>query len=48
MAIPALLLDLICQAARKQGGGAAGLAGFPDLLVSADQLSRLLGANMAG
>ena len=47
MAIPIVLLDLICQAARKQGGGAACSAGYPDLLVTAEHLSVLLGAEIA-
>ena len=47
MAVPAVLLDLICQAARKQGGGNACSAGYPDLLVSAGQLTALLGAEKA-
>jgi len=47
MAIPVVLLDLICQAARKQGGGEACSAGYPDLLVTADHLETLLGAEKA-
>jgi hypothetical protein len=47
MAIPVVLLDLICQVARKQGGGTACSAGYPDLLVSADHLAALLGAEQA-
>jgi len=43
MAVPALLLDLICQAAREQQGGAACSAGYPDLLVTAQDLERLMG-----
>lgn len=45
MAVPAVLLDLICQAARKQGGGTACSAGYPDMLVSTEQLTTLLGAD---
>ena len=47
MAIPAALLDLICQAARKQGGGNACSAGYPDLLVTAEHLTAMLGAEKA-
>ena len=47
MAVPAVLLDLICQAARKQGGGSACSAGYPDLLVGADHLAMMLGAEKA-
>lgn len=45
MAIPAVLLNLICQAARRQRGRTACSAGYPDLLVTADQLTALLGAD---
>jgi hypothetical protein len=47
LAIPVALLDLICQAARKQGGRTACSAGYPDLLVSADHLTALLGIDKA-
>lgn len=47
MAIPAALLDLICQASRDQGGGSACSAGYPDLLVNAEHLAMLLGAEKA-
>ena len=45
MATPALVLELIHRAAREQGGGSACSAGYPDLLVTAEQLSILLGAD---
>lgn len=44
MALPAVMLDMVCQAAKEQGGGAACSAGYPDLLVSPQQLDDLLGA----
>jgi len=44
MALPAVMLELVCHAAREQRGGAACAAGYPDLLVTPDQLDRLLGA----
>jgi hypothetical protein len=47
MAVPIVLLDLICQAARKQGGSTACSAGYPDLLVTEDHLAALLGAEKA-
>jgi len=48
MAVPALLLDLLCRAAKQQkGGGSACSAGYPDLLVERKQLVQLLGESAA-
>jgi hypothetical protein len=47
MALPAVLLQMVCEAARRQGGSAACSAGYPDLLVTPEQLSRLLGTEKA-
>lgn len=44
MAVPPLLFDIICHVARDQGGGRACAAGYPDLLVTPQQMSALLGA----
>ena len=44
MAIPPMMFDLICRVAQQQGGGRACAAGYPDLLVPAQQMSALLGA----
>ncbi len=42
------MLDMVCQAAKEQGGGAACSAGYPDLLVSPRHLDDLLGAGASG
>jgi hypothetical protein len=44
MALPAIMLDYVCRAAAELGGGAACSAGYPDLLVTAEQLQSLLGS----
>jgi len=47
MAIPPMMFDLICRVAQQQGGGRACAAGYPDLLVPAQQMSAVLGAERA-
>jgi hypothetical protein len=47
MAVPPLLLDLLCQAAKQQKGASACSAGYPDLLVDRKQLVQLLGEDAA-
>jgi hypothetical protein len=47
MAVPPMLFDIICRAARGQGGGRACAAGYPDLLVPPQQMSVLPGAGRA-
>ena len=47
MAVPPFIFDLLCRAARDQGGGRACSAGYPDMLVPAEQLTALLGAERA-
>src|SRR3954470_22850317 len=43
MAVPALLLELVCRAASESKGGAACSAGYPDLLVTPEHLNAMLG-----
>jgi hypothetical protein len=47
MAVPATLLEIICRAAGEQRGGHACSAGYPDMLVTREQLQLLLGAEKA-
>jgi len=47
MGMPAFLLQVLCRAAQDQNGGAACAAGYPDLLVTGEQLTQALGAERA-
>ena len=47
MALPAIMLDYVCRAAKELRGGAACSAGYPDLLVRRQDLVALLGAERA-
>lgn len=47
MALPAIMLDYVCRAARELGGGRACSAGYPDLLVKREHLVALLGGERA-
>ena len=47
MGIPALILEMICKVAAEQRGGLACSAGYPDILVTRQQLEACVGAQAA-
>lgn len=47
MALPALMLDMIRQAAQEQSGGTLLSAGYPDMLARPEHLQAILGAERA-
>ncbi len=47
MGIPALILEMICKVAAEQRGGLACSAGYPDIVVTRQQLEACVGTQIA-